>query len=89
MADKGFQMKNLRLLVWFVLFWLSSLSYAKELLREQQEGVAVVLEQLVEGLGIPWGMAFVDAHQLLVSERRGTPGVCLRPGWFARCGRAS
>ena len=71
MADKGFQMRNLRLLVWFVLFWLSSLSYAKELLREQQEGVAVVLEQLVEGLGIPWGMAFVDAHQLLVSERQG------------------
>ncbi|WP_087024214.1 PQQ-dependent sugar dehydrogenase [Thaumasiovibrio subtropicus] len=33
---------------------------------------ALDVEPVASGLVVPWGMAFIDAHQLLVTERNGT-----------------
>jgi glucose/arabinose dehydrogenase len=38
-------------------------------IAQARPGIRV--EQLVTGLGIPWGMAFIDRQRLLVSERSG------------------
>ena len=38
----------------------------------QSESMVLRLEQVAEGLGIPWGMCFLSANQLLVTERKGT-----------------
>ena len=37
----------------------------------QSEKVTFALEQVVDGLGIPWGLAFISATQLLITEREG------------------
>ena len=37
----------------------------------QSESMVLRLEQVAEGLGIPWGMCFLSANQLLVTERKG------------------
>ena len=37
----------------------------------QSESMHLKLEQLVDGLGIPWGMSFLSANQLLVTGREG------------------
>ena len=37
----------------------------------QSQFVTFELEQVFVGLGIPWGMAFVTDHQMLVTEREG------------------
>lgn len=37
----------------------------------QSESMVLRLEQVAEGLGIPWGMCFISANQLLVTQRKG------------------
>ena len=37
----------------------------------RSENMAVKLEKVVDGLGIPWGLSFLSANQLLVTERGG------------------
>jgi len=37
----------------------------------QSEGMQLVVEQVADGLGIPWGMSFISDKQLLVTERSG------------------
>lgn len=37
----------------------------------QSAGMQLKLEQVAEGLNIPWGMSFISANQLLVTERKG------------------
>ncbi|MFT5218211.1 MAG: glucose/arabinose dehydrogenase [Planctomycetota bacterium] len=37
----------------------------------QQGSPEIIVEQLADGLGIPWGMTFISAQQLLISERAG------------------
>jgi glucose/arabinose dehydrogenase len=39
--------------------------------RVASDKVTFVLENIIEGLGVPWGMAFISANQLLVTEREG------------------
>lgn len=39
--------------------------------RGESAGMAYRVEQVGEGLGVPWGMDFVDPDRLLISERRG------------------
>lgn len=36
------------------------------------EGMNLKVEQVADGLGIPWGLAFVSANTLLVTERKGS-----------------
>ena len=38
----------------------------------QSEKAAFVLEQVADGLGVPWGMAFVSQTRLLITEREGS-----------------
>ena len=38
----------------------------------QSEGMRLRLEPVADDLGIPWGMCFLSAKQLLVTERKGT-----------------
>ena len=38
----------------------------------QSESMSLRLEQVTDGLGIPWGMTFLSANQLLVTEREGS-----------------
>ncbi|MFT6914680.1 MAG: glucose/arabinose dehydrogenase [Motiliproteus sp.] len=64
-------MRYLRSVGWILLFGLSPFCGGSELLRGQHNGVSYVLEQLTEGLGVPWGMAFIGPDQLLVTERAG------------------
>ncbi|MFT5722426.1 MAG: glucose/arabinose dehydrogenase [Motiliproteus sp.] len=64
-------MRYLRTVGWMLLLGLSPFCGGNELLRGQHSGVSYVLEQLAEGLGVPWGMAFVGSNQLLVTERQG------------------
>lgn len=37
----------------------------------QSEGMEFLVEEIASGLGIPWGMAFLNATQMLVTERAG------------------
>ena len=37
----------------------------------QSQAVTFALEQVIDGLGIPWGMAFIADNQVLVTEREG------------------
>ncbi len=64
-------MRQQRWIAAVLLLCLGASGWGKELLRDQHQGVDFVLEQLVNGLEIPWGMAFVGPQQLLVTERRG------------------
>ncbi len=41
------------------------------LLRDESEGMAFRVEQVAGGLGIPWGMAWIDDRHLIITERGG------------------
>ena len=51
---------------------LVTTSLAAEPFRDiEQAHPGIRVEQLVTGLGIPWGMAFIDRQRLLITERKG------------------
>ncbi len=54
-----------------LMIGLNLTAQAKSVVRQQLDGVSFTVEQLAEGLGVPWGMAFIGAKQLLVTERQG------------------
>ena len=60
--------KLLALLLMF--FALQSAAISKPV-TIQSEGMQLKLEQVAEGLSVPWGMSFISATQLLLSERDG------------------
>ena len=37
----------------------------------KSEGMALKAEKIIDGLGVPWGMTFLSANELLVTERSG------------------
>ena len=39
--------------------------------RIENQQATFELEQVIDGLGVPWGMTFVSDHELLVTEREG------------------
>ena len=39
--------------------------------RIESQQATFELEQVIDGLGVPWGMTFVSDHELLVTEREG------------------
>ena len=55
-----------------LLALLSLASYADAAQRIESEKVTFVLEKVIEGLGVPWGMAFISDSQLLITEREGS-----------------
>jgi len=46
-------------------------SHADPVQRIESEKVTFVLEKVIEGLGVPWGMTFIADDQLLITEREG------------------
>jgi len=64
-------MKRITLL--FCLLTLLPLaSYADSPRIIQSEKTAFALEEVIDGLGIPWGLAFISDSQLLITEREGS-----------------
>ena len=39
--------------------------------RIESKQATFVLEQVIDGLGVPWGMAFISDHELILTEREG------------------
>ena len=56
----------------FILHCCISLSANSALPVIQSENMKLKLEQVADGLGIPWGLSFLSADQLLVTERSGS-----------------
>jgi glucose/arabinose dehydrogenase len=56
--------------IWFLLV-LSSWASAQVVLREKHGDFELVVEEVTDGLGVPWGLSFVSPNQLLVTEREG------------------
>ena len=64
-------MKHCTLLI-CLLALLPLPGYAASPLVIQSEKVPFVLEKVTDGLGIPWGMAFISNTRLLITERGGS-----------------
>ncbi|MEJ2307997.1 MAG: PQQ-dependent sugar dehydrogenase [Gammaproteobacteria bacterium] len=39
--------------------------------RMDSQQASFILEEIIDGLGVPWGMAFISDHEVLVTERQG------------------
>jgi len=64
------------LLLFSFLFFFSGFSSGASItglttLTSHSEGMKLKLDLVFEGLGIPWGMAFISSNQLLITERHG------------------
>ena len=55
----------------FIFYCCISLPVSSALPVIQSESMSLRLEQVADGLGIPWGMSFLSANHLLVTERNG------------------
>jgi len=62
-------------ILWILLCcvpWLCSrLAFAETLLTGKSEGMQFRVEKVVQGLGVPWGMAFLNSSQIIFTERSG------------------
>jgi len=38
----------------------------------QSESVTFAVEEVIDGLGVPWGLAFISNTQVLITEREGS-----------------
>ena len=55
-----------------VLGFIAATPLAAQQFREIEQGYpGIRVEEVVNGLGIPWGMAFISPHQILITERAG------------------
>ena len=52
-------------------WFCSRLAFAETLLTGQSEGMQFRVEKVAQGLGIPWGMAFLNSSQIIFTERSG------------------
>ncbi len=55
----------------FLLAALISSAQAANITIIPQKNSAFILEQLTQGLGVPWGMAFLNRDELIFTERSG------------------
>lgn len=58
-----------RILCLLILLPLTLDANAARVIKSQD--VSFILEKVVEGLGIPWGMAFISDRHILITEREG------------------
>ncbi len=58
-------------LISLMFFWLVSSAHAEILYTGESEGMRYQVEEVVSGLGIPWGIEFITADELIVTERDG------------------
>ncbi|MBT8434919.1 MAG: PQQ-dependent sugar dehydrogenase, partial [Gammaproteobacteria bacterium] len=55
-----------------VIACIAATPLAAQQFREIEQGYpGIVVEEVFDGLGIPWGMAFISPHQILITERAG------------------
>lgn len=59
----------------FLLFSCSVSLQADIVHQEQTTKLDITVEKIAEGLGIPWGMTFLDFDQIVYTERSGRMGV--------------
>ena len=64
-------MKHFTLLLCLLAF-LPSSGCAESNQAETSEEASFTLEQVTDGLGVPWGLAFITDTQLLITERAGS-----------------
>jgi len=56
--------------IWLVLFYpLAALS--KTLLSDSSDGMKYRVETIADGFNVPWGMAFINSNEMLITERNG------------------
>lgn len=58
-------------IIFFILCCCITLPVSSAPVIIQSESMKIRLEQVADGLGIPWGLSFLSDNQLLVSERDG------------------
>ena len=63
-------MKHIILLL-SLLALLPSSGCAESNQAETSEETSFTVEQVTDGLGVPWGLAFISDTQLLITEREG------------------
>lgn len=63
---------SLKLISLFITICLSSAVVEAVPATIKSEGMTLRLELVTDGLGVPWGMSFLSARQLLVTEREGS-----------------
>jgi len=77
----NFQLKNHRVikkntqLLLLIISWLclfSSLKAENLAFTINSEGMELKVEQVTDGLGVPWGMVFLSSNKLLINERSGS-----------------
>lgn len=55
----------------FLLFVAAPAVFTAPLQARESEGMPYLVEQVAEGLGIPWGMVFLSPSELLLTQRNG------------------
>lgn len=61
--------------VWLLLLASSDFTIAQNMLAGKSEGMSFYVEKIAEGLGVPWGMAFVSNSEIIFTERGGSVGL--------------
>jgi len=59
----------IQLLYLLALFTLTNHATSSEVIKSEQE--SFLLEQVIDGLGIPWGLVFISGNELLINSREG------------------
>ena len=59
------------LFVFFSVFLVVEPSHSKTLLSFSSEGLDLQVEEVFSGLGVPWGIDFIDSNTMIISERKG------------------
>ena len=69
----NYPLRNNKLLLflvgWFTL--VSAIKAEETNFTFKSEGMALKVEKVIDGLGVPWGMTFLSSNKLLVTERSG------------------
>ncbi|MDX9896601.1 MAG: PQQ-dependent sugar dehydrogenase [Desulfofustis sp.] len=66
-----------------VMVWLAAATAAADEPYRLPDGRELRLEAVASGLGVVWGMSFIDEHRLMVTERQGRIGIVdLRDGSY-------
>ena len=61
--------RGILLLTMLNIFFLPAWAQTQQNIISKQE--TFVLQQVIKGLGVPWGMAFVSANEIIFTEREG------------------
>ena len=63
------------LILFFAMYLLNQSVMAEKLILTSSKNISFQLNQVAEGLGVPWGMVFIGPDQILFTERNGKMGI--------------